>query len=301
MCIFFVVIDGISKTWWACHRAAASFQQRAHSRYQGSNTSARLRRRCSRGCRCSPDGAFLASFRTSFRASKQHCLTSTFDSRGMTSQFKKVWFLSQVSETWIFKALISMLIGFSRQSSTGMAHFWNFLESQILILQFFFSLDTIYLKCSFGFRSINVLSQAGLELSGFNGKSSKVGTLGDSLFRFYPLPSPFTRLLCDLKLMPKPQWLPCWMLTNFEVGEVWQMAWGFFFFFFNGSYGEATSPGVTQTRRGLYGFRTRRTLAKHPRGQKTGVVNNVLFLWFTLRNKQDFQSSQSLINGEGIY
>lgn len=155
-------------------------------------------------------------------------------------------------------------------------HSFLFLETHLLILLLFtaFRLDQIFLKCSVGPRPVNLLTLACLELTGFNGKCSKVGISGDSLFRVYPLPSPFTPLLCDLKLMPKPQWLPCWMLRNFEMGEVWQMAWGFFFF--NGSYGEGTSR-VTPRRKGSYGFHTRRALAKLSRGQYTGVVNNVLF------------------------
>lgn len=75
-------------------------------------------------------------------------------------------------------------------------------------------------SCSVGPRPVSLLTLAHMELTGFNGKSNNVGTLGDSLFRLYPLSSPFAMLLYDLKLMPKPQWLPCWMLRNFEAGEV---------------------------------------------------------------------------------
>lgn len=117
------------KKWRTWHRAAASFQQRAHTRdcgaqLRGRNTSGRPRRR--RG-HPSPDCAFLGSFNAIFRV----------------SLFGKVWFLSQVSllSVWVWASeslifqdvmLIMMIVFSCRIYQDGWV--WSFSNISKIIL-----------------------------------------------------------------------------------------------------------------------------------------------------------------------
>lgn len=77
--------------------------------------------------------------------------------------------------------------------------------------------------------SFNHLTPIHIDSTGFMSNNNILGTCGTTPSPPLP-PSPIssqlTLLLYDLKLMLKPQWVLWWMLGDFEVGEVWQTAWG---------------------------------------------------------------------------